>query len=113
MTWCELLAITFQCVPTSTYEPTGRHMKRFILFLFVIAAFGSGMQAAAGAETCARPSELEHGHTVSMHAINVGQADAIAITCQDGTVGMLVDGAIPCRVVRGRMAVTPHGGHLS
>jgi competence protein ComEC len=45
----------------------------------------------AGAETCAKPSDLDQKNVVSLHVIDVGQADAVVLTCQDGSIGMIVD----------------------
>ncbi|MBI5528307.1 MAG: MBL fold metallo-hydrolase [Deltaproteobacteria bacterium] len=60
--------------------------------LAVVAALAAVLAAgAAGAETCLKPSDLDQKNTVSLHVIDVGQADALALTCQDGSIGMIVD----------------------
>jgi beta-lactamase superfamily II metal-dependent hydrolase len=68
----------------------GRRTLLSRISILSAAIFLAADQATA-AEICSLPSELEHGNTISMHVIDVGQADAIAITCQDGSIGMLVD----------------------
>ncbi|MFA6034330.1 MAG: MBL fold metallo-hydrolase [Myxococcota bacterium] len=48
-------------------------------------------RAYAADDVCAPPESMQNGRVTSLHVINVGQGDAVALTCSDGRIGMLVD----------------------
>ena len=60
----------------------------------LIPALAAALVLCAGAtaaETCHAPGELDQKNIVSLHVIDVGQGDAMAVTCPDGSIGMIVD----------------------
>jgi beta-lactamase superfamily II metal-dependent hydrolase len=71
------------------------------VLLIVLFSFRHG----ASAETCSDPSTLEPGSATSIFIFDAGQADAMAVVCRDGRIGMLVDTGDP-REKRGFAAVT-------
>lgn len=63
-------------------------------FRTAIPAVAVALALCAGgahAETCAKPAVLDQKNAVALHVIDAGQADAMAVTCPDGSIGMIVD----------------------
>jgi hypothetical protein len=63
-----------------------------ISLVFVPVLILSLFRPAHARELCRDPSALDRAKTVTLHVIDVGQGDAMALVCQDGSIGMVIDG---------------------